>query len=411
LGNDLRPYEPAVSSSTEVTTVRAGTTGAESASDAQALDPAPQSLAPTRTPPVLNNSTASTASSLARGASQTTSTVQDLLADRRHKLEVDKREKEAAEKAERRSEAEARRKAMEVEPESAQAKQASYAQQQRKRQQEARLERERIMRHIKSDKQARKEKEELRKTLSKAAAEGNDGAGGLVDQQLSSEVAGFRSMSTDCALQVRLLDGSTIRSKFNPDQTLRTNVRAWIDEQRCDGDIPYTFKQILTPLPNRNITISEEDESLRLLGLTPSATLVMVPVQGYTAAYSGDPNLISRGLSAGYNVVSVGVIMVTRVLGKILGPAQGQTPSQEPAKPAQTTPVKSNPRAQGTGNEINVRTLHDQRVGPDDHQLYNGNQVCSSLSIRTLVACEVDVSLTLMQLNFEPRRDRDDEVD
>ena len=394
-----------------MTAVSTGTTDAQSASDAQAVEPAPPGLVNTPTPPVLNTPTASTASSLAEGTSRTASPVQDLLTNHRQRLEVDKREKEAAEKAERRAKVEAQSKATEIELNSAQAKQASYAQQQRKRQQKARLERERILSRIESDKQVRREKEELRKTLSKAAAEGNDGASRLVDQQVLSEVAGSRSrICKDTTVQVRLLDGSTIRSRFNPDQTLHTHVRAWIDEKRCDGDIPYTLKQILTPLANRNITISEEEESLRLLGLIPSATLVMVPVQGYTAAYSGTPNLISRGLSAGYNVVSLGISMVTGVLGTFVGLGQGQSPSTEPSTPAQTTPVSSDPRARGTRNEINIRTLHDQREGPDDHQLYNGNQVCSSLSMRTPVASDVDNLLTLMQLNFAPRRDRENEV-
>ena len=304
-----------------------------------------------------------------------------MLAERRRRLEIDKRKKEAAEKAERKAKAEAGREALETaSPDSAKAKQASYALQQRKRQQEVRVERERIMRQIESDKQARREKEELRKALAQAEAEGNDGAGGLVDRQLASEVAAPRPRaSKECAVQVRLLDGSTIRSKFLPDQTLRMNVRAWVDEQRSDEDTPYTFKQILTPLPSRAIEISEEEESLQSLGLPPSATLVMVPVQGYTAAYAGDQGLVSRGFSAGYNMVSAGAGMVTRVLGTFLG--VGQAAPQEPSMPGhETAAAASDSRARGTGSDMKVRTLRDQREGRDDHQLYNGNQVRLSFS-------------------------------
>ncbi len=284
-------------------------------------------------------------------------------------------EKEAVEKAERRMKAEARREVMKTSPDSAQAKQASYAQQQRKRQQEARLERERIMGEIESNKRDRREKEERRKALVKAVSEGNDGAGGLVDRQISREVVEPRpTMSKYCAIQVRLLDGSTIRSKFPPHRTLRKDVRAWVDEQRQDEDTPYTFKQILTPLPHRTITIFEEEESLRSLGLSPSANLVMLPVQSYTTAYRGDSGMISRGLSAGYTVVSAGAGMVTGALGTVLG--LGQTP-QETATPAPSTPIASDSRVSGTANENNIRTLNHQREGGDDrHQLYNGNQVC-----------------------------------
>ena len=307
-----------------------------------------------------------------------------MLADRRQRLEIDKREKDAAEKAERKVKAEARRESMEAAPDSTKAKQASYAQQERKRHTEAKLERERILRKIENDKQARREKEELRQQLAKAEAEGNDGVGGLVDRQLSSEVAGPRpSMSKDCAVQVRLLNGTMIRSRFLADKTLRTDVRAWVDQQRPDGDTPYTFKQILTPLPNRAITISEEEESLQLLGLTPSATLVMVPVQGYTAAYAGDPGLVTKAFFAGYSVVSAGAGIITGVLGTVLG--LGQVPPQGPDPPVQAAPVHSGTIGRGTGNEINIRTLNQQREGHNDHQLYNGNQVSFTFTMRILL--------------------------
>jgi len=362
LSNDIHSQEPPGSSPAGNITVNAGTTDAQPAFGTQASAPRDQTTIP------VPSSTGATTPG-------TTSTVQDLLADRRRRLEIDKMEKEAVEKAERRMKAEARREVMKTSPDSAQAKQASYAQQQRKRQQEARLERERIMGEIESNKRDRREKEERRKALVKAVSEGNDGAGGLVDRQISREVVEPRpTMSKYCAIQVRLLDGSTIRSKFPPHRTLRKDVRAWVDEQRQDEDTPYTFKQILTPLPHRTITIFEEEESLRSLGLSPSANLVMLPVQSYTTAYRGDSGMISRGLSAGYTVVSAGAGMVTGALGTVLG--LGQTP-QETATPAPSTPIASDSRVSGTANENNIRTLNHQREGGDDrHQLYNGNQVC-----------------------------------
>lgn len=374
LGNDIHSDEPSDSSSTGTTTMNAGRADAQPASGTQVIAPA----SPDHTIiPVPSSTEAATP--------RTLSTVQDLLADRRRRLEIDRKEKEAAEKAERRAKAEARRQAIEAAPDSAKAKQASYAQQQRIRQQEERLERERIMREIEINKRDRREKEERRKALVKAETEGNDGAGGLVNRQISREVGEPRpTLSKVCAIQVRLLDGSTIRSIFLPDRTLRTDVRAWVDEHRQDEDTPYTFKQILTPLPNRTITISEEEESLHSLGLSPSATLVMLPVQGYTAAYAGDSGIISRSLSAGYNVVSAGADMVTGALGRVLG--LGQAPPQETVTPAQPTPIISDSRARGTTNENNIRTLHLQREGGDDrHQLYNGNQVCPSFSMPILV--------------------------
>lgn len=307
---------------------------------------------------------------------QTSQTVQNLLADRRRRLELDKKEKENAEKAERKAKAEARKEAMAVAPDSAKAKQATYAAQQRKRQQEAKLERERILRQIEHDRAERKDKEERRKATAKAEAEGTDGAGGLVDQQLASEVSFPKSTrSKECAVQVRLFDGSTVRSRFPSNHTLRGNVRPWVDQQKFDDDVPYTFKQVLTPMPNRTLSISEEEESLQSLGLTPSATLVIVPVQGYSAAYSGGQGIVSKGASAGYNVVSAGAGIVTGALGTFLGLGRATTTGEPPG--VHDTTMQGNAESDATGTEsgINVRTLRDQRANQDDHQLYNGNQV------------------------------------
>ena len=318
-----------------------------------------------------------TSSSVNPSNNRSSQTIQNLLADRRRRLEIDKKEKEAAEKAERKAKADARQASMKVDPNSAKAKQATYAQQQRKRQHEAKLERERILRQIEHDKAERKEKEEQRKALAKAEAEDNDGAGGLVDQQLSNEIShGPRpGKAKECAIQVRMFDGSTLRNRFPSEQTLRANVRPWVDKERLDGDLPYTFKQILAPLPNRTLSISEEDESMQSLSLVPSATLVMVPVQGYTAAYSGNQGIVSRGATAGYNVVSAGAGLVSGALGTFLGLGQATVPAEQQTANERSAQATSDSESRGNAPGINIRTLRDRREHGEDHQLYNGNQV------------------------------------
>lgn len=146
-------------------------------------------------------------------------------------------------------------------------------------------------------------------------------------------------------------------------------------------DIPYTFKQVLTPMPNRTLTISEEEETLQSVGLTPSATLVIVPVQGYTAAYSGGDGLVSKGASAGYNIVHAGAGIVTGALSTILGLGRGTTPGEVPAARGSAVQDSAEVDATATGSGINVRTLQDQRDDQDDHQLYNGNQVMCPIMV------------------------------
>ncbi len=158
-----------------------------------------------------------------------------------------------------------------------------------------------------------------------------------------------------------------------------------IDQQKSD-DVPYTFKLVLTPMPNRTLSISKEEETLQSLGLTPSATLVIVPVQGYIAAYSGGPGIISKGASAGYNVVSAGAGIVTGALGTLLGLGRATAPGELPDVHETTTQGNAEADATGTGPGINIRTLQDQRDGSDDHQLYNGNQVMCPIGYQLKLA-------------------------
>lgn len=310
------------------------------------------------------------------------STVQSLLDERRRRLERDKQVKEAAEKAERKAKAEASKNSMTEEPNSAKAKQATYAQEQRKRQQQEKVHREQVLRQIESDKAERKEREERRKALAKAEASSGVGAGESSESSVSNKQpandtkapVSARAASSPCAVQVRLLDGSLIRTKFDSKESL-TAVRDWVDQERSD-DIPYTFKQILSPLPNKPLSITEEKETLRDLRFIPSATLVTVPVQGYTAAYSdANPGIVSRGLTAGYNTVAAGAGIVSGVLGTFLG--IGRVATQPQAK-SEESPSPPQPQSQPATNRsgINVRTLRDQRESRDEHQLYNGNQAC-----------------------------------
>lgn len=357
-------------------------------SNAEPIVPGREAVDPRTSSNISAQSTTSPATQPAAIAPAPTSTVQNVLEDQRRRLEADKKAKDAFEKAERRAKATVRRAEAEVavagaNPDSAKAKQLSYAQQQKKRQQEARLERERIIREIENDKALRREKEERRKALAKSEAEGDDGAGGLVDQQLSSESSTPMPIDSNvCAVQVRSFDGSTLRARFTSQSTLSCEVRKWVDENRIDGDSPYTFKQIIAPLPSRAFTISEEDETLQSLGLAPSATLVMIPVHGFIAAYNAGPNVVSRGISAGFNVVSggVGLVsggvgMVAGSLGTFLGVGQPRPGPTEAEISRVTAPGATNTAAREPAT--NIRTLRDQQAKLDKQQFYNGNTVRS----------------------------------
>ncbi len=259
-----------------------------------------------------------------------------------------------------------------------------YALMQKKRAQDAKDERARILKRVEDDKAERREREAKRKAEAKVLADGEPLPSGPSSLQQAKT-----TNSAECALQIRMFDGSTIRNRFPSSASLRRDVRPWIDEKQI-GDQPYNFKQVLMPLPNKNIETSEEEGTLQSLGLTPSATLILVPIAAYSSAYEGGTGLVSRGVSAGYGIISSGLGMVTGFLGGFLG--GGAPPVEEQRQTPSSAP---NPN-----QSINVRTLRDQQSLRDDQQFYNGNAVSRT-------SCFVRVRLTI-QLNFEPRRDEDD---
>jgi hypothetical protein len=202
-----------------------------------------------------------------------------------------------------------------------------------------------------------------------------------------------KDQGSDCTLQVRLFDATTIRSRFSSQNTLRKDVRQWIDGQRGDGDIPYTFKPVLTPHPNRIITISEEEESLQSLSLIPSATLILVPVKDYTSAYEGSPtSYISRGISAGVGLGS------SRSTWSLIHRAA----CLEAAHPPGPEFEAENCSSSQASAAANVMTFREEER--EEHQLCNG-------ILQELGFTSRHTANTLWQLNFEPRRDEDEKED
>ena len=173
----------------------------QSASTTQAMVSAPDSS-------TTSAETSSTGSTMPPSIS---TRIQDMLAERRQRLEKIKEDKEAAEKAERKAKAEARRHATDAEPSSTKGQQAVYAQKQRKKKQEAKAERERILKDIENNRAERKEKEEFKKALTKAEPAGHNDAGGLADDQLKREVTqSLPRTSQECAVQVCISSGLLI---------------------------------------------------------------------------------------------------------------------------------------------------------------------------------------------------------
>ena len=294
-------------------------------------------------------------------ATNTNARVQAMLEERRRRLEVDKAAKEKAEKETRQAAARAlREEAESAAPGTPQSNRAKYAKIQRDRKAAARNERERILKNIENDKLERREKD---RRMKEARAEGESEA---LQQQSplpprpSSETLG------ECSLKVRMLDGTHTVSRFSTGATI-DDVRKWIDEQG-DQDKPYTLKHLLTPLPNRHITISEEKETLRALGLSPSATLIKIPVQSHTTTNAPRFGPLSAMMNYCYGLVMYIIGLLMNLLGRDRATTKSDHRENVELKDSETTRAK-------TASSINIQTLHDRRTPKADQHYYNGNQV------------------------------------
>ncbi|KAG9228700.1 hypothetical protein BJ875DRAFT_228919 [Amylocarpus encephaloides] len=250
----------------------------------------------------------------------------------------------------------------------------NYALQRKKEQNAAREERARILALVEADKIARRAETERR---AQARAQPH------VEIQVSSTSRpstkrAESTQNTNCAIQVRLFDGSAIRSQFPSKGSLRKDVRPWVDSKQ-KLEFPYNFKQVLTPLPNKDILVSEEEEDLQQLGLAPSATLILVPIKDFTPAYPDGParGLLYSGGSYGYNLICSGLGLVSSTLGSIFGSGRPSQEGHESTNAPDSAPAPS--------SRINGGMVRDREESQEDQQFYNGNA-----------------------LNFEPNQDEQD---
>jgi len=323
--------------------------------------------------------------------SNAASRVQRMLNERRERLEAEQRIQEAAEEAERQERERARKQeaadAAAISQSdgigAARSSRLTYAQEQVQKKKQDKLARERVLKQLEMDKLERKEREERRKAATKMQADT------AVEPTLLGSPLTPSSQATGCSLQIRLLDGSTIRSRFEKHDTVAKTVRQWIDQNRTDGRVPYTFKHIMTPMPNRSLSTSDEHQMLQDTELLPSATLILVPVPGYTEAYGQKGrNIFVHRLSVLYNYIVATVLAVINAIKTFVGGQAPPQPTSVPRSPATTLNKTSKSTSTGSkplttasvGTSIRIRTLRDQDADRDDQQLYNGNQVSPAMA-------------------------------
>ena len=287
--------------------------------------------------------------------------VRRVLAERAAKLQA---QKDEAERRAKEDQAKAREKAKAEAAASADTDAARTHQQaellKKKRQQETE-ERKRILKRIEDDREERRQRAAERERKRIDSQTTGDIASSLVNAP-QSKLPSTTRVGAMASIQVRLFDGSTMRSRFKTGAPFK-DVREWVDETRTDGKMPYTFRQLLTPMPNKAIDETEEGKSMGELGLAPSSTLILIPVQNFTSAYEGGsqgvlPRLIAAILS-----------FLTWLTG-LVGLGGNRETAQQPV-------AAGSERSSGSAQEKDrrIRGFQNPNDQRRDQQLYNGNSV------------------------------------
>lgn len=217
-------------------------------------------------------------------------------------------------------------------------------------------------------------------------------------------------------LQVRLFDGTSVRSSFSPSHTIRGDVRPWLDDQLPDKTQPYNLKHILTPLPNYTLSVMDEEKTLQELSLGPTANLVMISIQSYANAYA--PSALSlpvRGARTLYGLASSTVGGLMDLASSFYGSPSVPSENASSRNTGSESPSGDEVRRAGqptTSQRPRIRTLRDQRDNErSDNEFYNGNQVCRWIEpiivrfhavLITLVPCvaQLRAAKGLTQTNF-----------
>ncbi|PCD33399.1 hypothetical protein AU210_009625 [Fusarium oxysporum f. sp. radicis-cucumerinum] len=286
-------------------------------------------------------------------APSTSENVRRILAERAARLQAQKEENERKVKEERARTKEKAKAEAEAGMDTDNARAHKQAEAVRKKKQKDQEEKARILKRIEDDKAERRLRAEQREKQKLDNLKGGDVAASLVSAP-ETKLSSTSKSGAITALQVRLFDGSTLRNRFKTTAHLK-EVRHWVDESRGDGSQPYTFKQVLTPLPNKNIDETEEDKPLGDLGLFPSSTLVLIPVKKFTTAYDDSQGIVSRVIGF--------ILSIFTWIFSLFGGGDERTGHRGPTSDA---PGSSQER---------VQSFQNRRDQQRDQQLYNGNSL------------------------------------
>ncbi|KAJ1975038.1 hypothetical protein H4R34_004487 [Dimargaris verticillata] len=188
----------------------------------------------------------------------------------------------------------------------------------------------------------------------------------------------------------RLLDGTTLRTQFEPQQTL-ADVQQYLNTHRTDGDGPYV---LLQTFPHREFQDHDFSATLQMLDLCPSSTLILkpAPVASATPVTSALalPGALANKL---YDMLALlyawSVALWLTWFGRPTPPPEADTSTLDGARGTHTSTSPRHPQStaataltrnrpskpsQGTKRRKPFYTIHDTHESDSDNDLsYNGN--------------------------------------
>ncbi|ESO86202.1 hypothetical protein LOTGIDRAFT_207116 [Lottia gigantea] len=142
------------------------------------------------------------------------------------------------------------------------------AEQRRREKMEEKLARQKVKDEIEKDKRERAAQAAKANSTSKSAAVSSPPAAAV-----STPVPA--KTYDDCRLQIRLTNGQALTQSFQAKESLAA-VRLYIEMNRTDGSGSFS---LMTSFPRKVFTAEDMDKPLDLLGLVPSAVLIVTKAQ------------------------------------------------------------------------------------------------------------------------------------
>lgn len=205
-----------------------------------------------------------------------------------------------------------------------------------------------------------------------------------------------------CALSIRLLNGTSLKHSFLVTNTLN-DVREYVDANRTDGEEPYCFHRTI---PRTTFGVTDEENTLESLELTPRSALILKPFHKYTKALNTNEQagIFSRlytGISSYWNrgqtnepdpeSTSTSTSQYTSplhspsfanneleshpsALNLNFNPNEINIP-QRPHTPISTEPLSRNQSPNLSRASSNLATFRTLNTSNDDRTTYNGNRI------------------------------------